>query len=72
MDFLNLLQFGFIIKLFWSVLLFFYFIFAVVVYRQITLMTQILNSNISPVVRTVAATQILAVAFLFFIGLVLV
>lgn len=72
MDILGFLQFGLIVKLFFSVLLLFYFTFAVVVYRQITLMTQVLNSNISPVVRMVAAAQILAVAFLFFIGLVLV
>lgn len=72
MDLINFFQFGLIIKLFFAVLIFFYFVFAVVVYRQISLMTQVLDSKISPLVRTVAAAQIFAVASLFFLGLIFV
>jgi len=53
-------QFGILVKLFMSVLGLFYFVFALVVYRQISLMTQILDSKISPLVKTVALGQIIA------------
>ncbi len=72
MEILNLLQFGLIVKLFFSVLALFYFIFAVIVYRQIVLMTQVLDSHLSPVLKTVALVQIAGVGLLFFIGVVLV
>lgn len=70
-DLFNLLQFGLIIKLFFSVLILFYFVFAAVIYRQITLMTQILNSGVAPLIKTVALAQIFAVAGLFFLALIL-
>lgn len=54
-------------KLFLMVLAVLYFIFAIVVYRQITLMTQTLNSNIAPIVKVLALLQIAAVAVLFFL-----
>lgn len=71
MDILNLLQFGLIIKIFFSVLVLFYFVFVAIVYRQIVLMTQVLDSRLSPLVKTVALGQIIAVAVLFFLGLIL-
>lgn len=71
MDIISLLQFSLIIKLFFSVLVLFYFVFAAVVYRQIILMTQILNSGVSPLIKAVAVAQIIAVAGLFFLTLVL-
>ncbi|KKU90502.1 MAG: hypothetical protein UY21_C0022G0003 [Microgenomates group bacterium GW2011_GWA1_48_10] len=51
-----------LIKLFLIVLAIFYFIFTLVVYRQVSLLTQTLNSSISPLIRTAALLQILAVA----------
>ncbi len=71
MEILNFLQFGLITKLFFSVLLLFYFVFVAVVYRQISLMTQILDSKISPLVKTIAAIQIIAVGILFLVGVLL-
>lgn len=71
MDLINFFQFGLLIKLFFLVLTFFYFVFAVVVWRQIVLMTQVLDSKISPLVKTIAVVQIFAVAFLFFLSLFL-
>ncbi len=68
----SLLQIGLFVKLFFSVLTLFYFVFVAVIYRQIVLMTQILDSKISPVVKTLALGQILAVAILFFLGVMLV
>lgn len=67
----NLLQPTLLVKLFLLVLAFFYFIFTLVVSRQITLMTQILNSSLAPVVKIVALLQILAAAILFFLVAVL-
>lgn len=69
---LGFLQIGLFVKLFFSVLMLFYFVFAAVIYRQIVLMTQILDSKISPLVKTLAMGQILAVAILFFLGVILV
>lgn len=71
MNLLNFFQFGLLIKLFFLVLTFFYFVFSVVVWRQIVLMTQVLDSKISPLVKTIAVVQIFAVAFLFFLSLFL-
>ncbi len=71
MEILNFLQFGLFVKLFFSVLMLFYFVFSVVVYRQITLMTQVLDSKISPLVKMIALAQIAAVAFLFFVGVII-
>ncbi len=71
MEILSFLQFNLITKLFFSVLLLFYFVFVAVVYRQISLMTQILDSKISPLVKTVAIFQIIAVGILFLVGVLL-
>ncbi|MBI3887889.1 hypothetical protein HY310_02370 [Candidatus Microgenomates bacterium] len=68
---LELLQLNLLIKLFFSVLTLFYFVFVVVVYRQITLMTQVLDSKISPAVKLIALAQIFAVGALFFIGVLI-
>ena len=71
MEILSFLQFNLITKLFFSVLLLFYFVFVAVVYRQISLMTQILDSKISPLVKTIAAIQIIVVGILFLVGVLL-
>lgn len=68
---LNFLQFGLFVKLFALVLVFFYFVFAAIVYRQIVLMTQILDSKISPMIRAFAVAHVVAVGILFFVGLFL-
>ena len=65
LSFLNLFQLSLLVKLFLLVLAFFYLVFSLVVYRQISLMTQVLDSRISPVVRLTALLQIIAVAVLF-------
>lgn len=67
MDLITLFDLRVLGKLFLMVLAVLYFIFAVVVYRQITLMTQTLNSNIAPIVKVLALLQIAAVAVLFFL-----
>lgn len=67
MDIITLFDLKVLGKLFLMVLVAFYFVFSIVVYRQITLMTQTLNSNIAPVVKVLALLQILAVAGLFFL-----
>lgn len=63
-------QFGLLVKLFFSVLGLFYFVFTLVVYRQISLMTQVLDSKISPLVKMVALVQIVAAGILFFLAVV--
>ncbi|MCL4397953.1 hypothetical protein M1403_02910 [Patescibacteria group bacterium] len=72
MELLNLLQFSIFIKLFFAVLMLLYFVFTVVVYRQIVLMTQVLNSKISPLFKMIALGQVVAVGILFFLGILLV
>lgn len=66
-----LLQIEFLAKVFIIVLVFFYFIFTLISYRQISLMAQSLNSSIAAVIRLVALLQIFAVVFLFFLSFVL-
>lgn len=63
--FVGLLQIGLLVKLFFFVLGLFYFVFVVVIYRQITLMNQVLNSKVSPLIQTIALSQIFAAAGLF-------
>jgi len=70
-DFLQFLQLGLFIKLFFMVLVFFYFVFCIVVYRQIHLMTKVLESKISPLVQAIAIAQIIIAATIFFLGLVM-
>lgn len=68
----SLLQFGLLLKLFLLVIVLFYFVFSVIVYRQISLMTQTLNSSISPVIRFVALAQIVVIGVLFFLAAIFV
>ncbi len=68
---LTIFQPGILTKLFFTVLGLFYFVLALVIYRQISLMTQVLDSKISPVVKTAALAQIAATGVLFFLALVL-
>ena len=60
-----------LVKFFFLVIFFFYLVFSMVVYRQISLMTQVLETGISPVVKMVALIQILAVAVLLLLGVML-
>lgn len=71
LDIVGWLQIGAIAKLFLLVLGVFYFIFTVVVYRQISLMVQVLDSKISPLVKTIALLQIIVAATLFFLIFIL-
>lgn len=66
----NFFQMGLLVKLFFAVLTLFYFVFSVVVYRQIVLMTQVLDSKISPLVRAIALIQIVVAGVLFFLAVV--
>lgn len=66
----SLFQFGLLVKLLFMVLGIFYVIFAIVVYRQITLMTQVLDSKISPTVKTLAVVQIGMAGILFLLAVV--
>lgn len=71
-DFFQFLQLGLFVKLFFMVLVGFYFIFCLVVYRQIYLMTKVLESEISYIIQVVAILQIAAAGFVFLLGLILV
>lgn len=61
-----------LIKLFALALVFFYFIFALIVSRQVSLMNQVLETSFTPVVRLVTVIQVIAVAILFFLVFLLV
>ena len=50
-DFLQFLQLGLFVKLFFIVLTLFYVVFCLVIYRQIYLMTKILDSKISKIIK---------------------
>lgn len=65
-----LLDFAFLIKLFSLALVFFYFIFCLVVTRQVALMNQILETSLTPLVKIVILVQTIAVACLFFLILI--
>lgn len=67
----NFLQIGLLVKLFLVVLAVFYAVFVVVVYRQIGLMTQILRSKDSVVIKSIAVLQIVAAGVLVFLILLL-
>lgn len=69
--FTNLFQFALLAKIFLLVVILFFLVFTLVVYRQITLMTQTLNSSVSPVIKTIAVVQIFVVAGLFLVALFL-
>ncbi|MBI4099377.1 hypothetical protein HY440_00040 [Candidatus Microgenomates bacterium] len=68
----NIFQFHLLFKLFFLVVVLFYFVLTVVIYRQVTLLSQTLNSSISPLIRQIAFVQIVVVGVFFFLGLVLV
>lgn len=70
-NFLVFAQFGLIIKLFLAVLAVFYLVFTVIIFRQITLMVQILDSKISPVVQALALGQIAGAALVFLLVVIL-
>lgn len=67
----SLLQISFLAKIFVLVLSLFYFVFTAVVYREISLMTNTLNSSISPTIRLLAKAQIIAGAVLFLLAVVI-
>ena len=68
----SLFSFWAFIKLFLLVLLFFYFVLALVITRQVDLMNQVLGTNISPFIRLVVIGHAAAVALLFFLAFALV
>lgn len=67
----NFFQFGMLFKLFLLVVVLFYFVLTIIIYRQISLMTQILESKISPLIKGIAVLQIIAVGFLFLLAIAL-
>lgn len=71
-DILQFLQLGLFVKLFFLVLALFYLVFCLVAYRQISLMTKVLESKITPVINSIAVAQIIIVVLIFLMGLVLV
>lgn len=70
-DFLQFLQLGLFVKLFFIVLTLFYVIFCLVIYRQIYLMTKVLDSKISPLVQMIALIQIVGAVLIFLLGIIL-
>jgi hypothetical protein len=60
------------IKLFALVLVFFYFIFTLIILRQVALMNQVVETSFSPVVRAATWLQAIAVGLLFFLIFALV
>lgn len=68
---LGIFQLGLLAKLFIATLAVFYVIFAAVIYRQVTLMTQVLDTRISPIVKMVAVIQVIAAGVLVILALIL-
>lgn len=62
----------FFIKIFLLVLAAFYFVFAVVIYRQIGLMSQTIRTLLSPLLKLIAIIQIMVVGGLFLLVLLFV
>ena len=69
---MNIFQIGPLVKVFLLVLGFFYFIFTIVVYRQISLMSQTVQTSVSGVVKLIALVQILLVLGLLLLTIILV
>ena len=67
----NIFQFHLLFKLVLLVVILFYFVLTAVIYRQVTSLTQTLDSTISPLIRKVAVIQIIVVAGLFLLAVVL-
>jgi len=59
-----------VLKLFFSVLVLFYLVFVIIIYRQISLMTQVLDSHLSSLIKMIAMTQVIVVAVLLFLTIV--
>lgn len=70
-DFVQILQLSLLVKLFVVVLTIFYLIFCLVIYRQIVLMTKVLQSNLSSLLKTLALVQIAIVGVIFLLALFL-
>ncbi len=68
---LNTFQPSVFIKLFALILFFFYFVFSAVVFQKINVMTQVLDTNISPIIKILALIQIFATIGLFFLAVML-
>jgi len=68
---LGIFQFGILLKVFFSVLGLFYLVLVAVIYKQITLMTQVLKSPVSPLLQTAAMVQIAAGGILLLLAIVL-
>ena len=68
---MNILQLGLFTKLFFSVAAIFYTVFAAVIYRQVSLMTQVLETKISPTVKMIALAQIAAAGVLVLLAIFL-
>lgn len=67
----NLFQFQLLFKAIVLVGGLFYVVLLVIIYRQAGLMTQILNSSVSPVIKLVAIIQIILAIIFFFLALFL-
>ncbi len=67
----NLFQFQLLFKAIVLVGGLFYVVLLVIIYRQADLMTQILNSSVSPVIKLVAIIQIILAAGLFLLAIFL-
>jgi hypothetical protein len=76
LDFLNNITWLFdlviLIKLFALALVFFYFIFALIISRQTSLMNQVLETSFTPIIKIVTLLQVAAVGLLFFLIFALV
>ena len=70
-DIINFFQLHLIVKIFLIVLAVFYLVFTVVVHRQISLMTQVLDSRISPSVKSIAVVQIGVAAVILLLTIVI-
>lgn len=68
---LGIFQFGILIKIFFVVLGVFYLVLTGVIYRQVQLMNQILVTNMSTVLATVALVQVVGGGILFLLALLL-
>lgn len=60
-----------IVKIFILVLLLLYLVFATIVWRQVSLMNQMVEAQISPLLATVALLHVAAAVFLFLFALII-
>ena len=59
------------VKIFILVLLLFYIIFAVIVFRQVELMNEMVEAQISPILRMLALFHLASAIFLFLLSIFL-